>query len=338
MGRNLKKFQSFKVAESQSNSRFDSLTLWFFDSLYKSISSTIIVLFLIPFFLSPITIFAQSKNGGLDISPAYSDITVGKPGERKEILFTFTNRTQTVLQLELFPIDFSQTGTQGTISFLNTSAGNYTYSLASFLSFASRDITINTGEKVDVPVTVTNRPDLRPGGHYAAVVARLKNSGDTSDETKILPSVAGLIYLRKTGGERYNISLKDIQGFPSFITFSIPKTVTLLFQNEGNVHLVPYGRVDVTDMTGKLVQKGIVNTPSYILLPESRRKISVSLDVVGSLLPISLQTMKIYGHDAKYKTTYLYQNTFLYINPMIAVGFIICIVFAILLVRKRKKT
>lgn len=276
------------------------------------------------------------NNSSLEVSPAYIDINLEKPDEVQNVQIVFTNHSKSPLTLQVFPIDFKQADDFGAIQLL-TAPGSYSYSLSSFLSLESDTVLLDAGQKKSFAVTIKNREDLSPGGHYAAVVAKVVDSSK-NDLPSVSPAVSSLILLRKMGGERFNMSLKDVNWPENTVVFEYPNQINVTFQNEGNIHIIPYGRIDITDMFGRLIFKGIVNTSSLAVFPESRRHIFVDMQQVEKALPISINTIKVEGQDSLRKVNYKYSETFFYVNPLVVL--IIVIVFAGLIwmkVRKRRK-
>lgn len=281
-------------------------------------------------------IFASTQNV-LEVSPAYLDVTLGKTEARKTIQITYTNKSNQSVALELYPIDFNQSDDTGAYGFLGQSPGSYSYSLSSFLSFESNRIDLDPGQKHVFTIVVQNRPDLSPGGHYAAVVAR-QIQDSTSTAESVAPAVSTMIFLEKKGGERFNVSLQDVDwpGFP--VEISYPSQLMLTFQNDGNVHVLPYGTVIIKDMFGRVVDKGSINESSLKVLPETRRIIAVTMHGIAVSLPISFNTISINGHDSQNKTNFSYSDTYFYVNPFFLLSIVVLFIAAIFLLRyKRKK-
>ncbi len=275
--------------------------------------------------------FAQSPNQGLEISPAFKDITIENSSEVKTIDLTLTNHTNAPLTLEMFPIDFKTQDEFGNLSFLGANSGSYSYSLSSFLSLESNRLDLSPKQKKVFRVQITNRDDLSPGGHYAAIVAKMVTAqGDNKSlSTAVAPSVSSLILLRKSGGERFNLSLVDVD-YPQLVSMSNPKTLNLKFQNEGNIHLVPYGTIEIKDLFNRTLFKGPINTSSLKVFPESRRKIAVELVKSSFVLPISFNTITIQGRDSLKKTNFLYRESYIYIHPLLALLIILSFLLIIL--------
>ncbi len=281
--------------------------------------------------------YAAANDTGLTVRPAYVDISILDSQQSKDLDFVYTNHSQTTVTLQMLPIDFKQTDPLGTVGFVQPGGGSYSYSLASFLSFSTDSITIQPGESQKVAVKVTNRPDLSPGGHYAAIVAKLVSEPSADGKTTVAPSISSLIFLRKAGGERYNLSLKEVSGFSS-LNFSYPDALRLKFQNEGNVHLVPYGTAEIRDMFGRLLYKGVLNNSSAIILPESQRVIYTNLDTITWSWPFSINTLTIRGRDSLNKTVFIYNDSGFFIDPLgIGVAVILLAIVVWYQIKKSKK-
>lgn len=283
--------------------------------------------------IQPVTA-VERKDSSIEVSPAYIDISLEKPDEIQQVAVVFTNHSNLPITLQIFPIDFKQADDFGAIQMLQN-PGSYSYSLSSFLSLEADTVLLDAGQKKPFMITIKNREDLSPGGHYAAVVAKVINA-ETSLPS-VSPAVSSLILLRKIGGERFNLSLKDVNWPDNTVVFEYPGQINLTFQNEGNIHVIPYGRIDVTDMFGRLIYKGIVNTSSSAVFPESRRHIFVEMEMVEKYFPISINTIKIQGQDSLRKITYSYTETFLYINPIVILVLVLIVVGLVWINKRNKK-
>lgn len=268
-----------------------------------------------------LTQVASAQERGIRISPALLDIVLDETEDEKQIQVTIENLTNNTVQLALSAIDFRQANETGGIDFSGVDSQDYSYSLASFISFETSSVTIEKGSSETVTIKVMNRPDLSPGGHYAAIVGhQVMNLVDEADRTAtVRPAVSSLVLLRKTGGEVFSISLLETN-WPKTIMFGFPnRQLELLFQNEGNVHLIPYGTVTISDMFGHEITRGTINNSSSIIFPEARRWLDVRLNPISYKLPVSFVTMNIKGRDSIDKTTFVYQQTALLINPLILI-------------------
>lgn len=283
-------------------------------------------------------VLAQEKRAksGIEIAPAFVEVDLTTAAQSKEIKIELTNHSPETVRLRMFPIDFKQSDEQGRLTFFTNNTGTFSYSLSSFLSFEADQLILSPKEKKIFTVVVRNRADLSPGGHYAAVVGSLINE-QNSGETQIAPAVSSLILLRKVGGEYFNLSLKEV-GWPErWVVLGYPSTLTLMFQNEGNIHMIPYGRAEIRDIFGRLVYKGIINTSSTRVFPESRRRIDVEMKKVEGGFPFSINILKVEGQDSLKKATYSYREYFLYVNPFTAMLTFTAVVIALVGIKLVKK-
>lgn len=277
----------------------------------------------------------SAQDGSVAVSPAFNDIVIGPGVTRQTVELTYTNRSTSVVELEIGSVDFKQQD-NGVIQFVGQDAGSYSYSLASFLTPEASSLVLNPGEKKIFEVAVQNRQSLSPGGHYAAVVAKLKAAGRIGLGAKVEPSLSALILLRKTGGERFNMSLTASDWPQDTFVFSVPRSVLFTFQNEGNVHLIPYGTAEIKDIFGRVTHKGVLNTSSLRVFPETRRYIGADFNKIAWQLPLSLNSFTVKGNDSLNKVAFTYNASFIYIDPLISGMIVISLIGIWILLRKRK--
>lgn len=274
------------------------------------------------------------SKGTLQVEPAYVEVTLNKDQPEETFDIFYTNNSTSPVTLDIFPVDFKQASDKGGISFLGKEANTYSYSLSSFLTFEANQLVVDPGEKRKYTVRVKNRQDLSPGGHYAAVVARVASEGK---QTVVAPALSSLIYMKKVGGELFHINVSDLDWPKSVFVFHIPNKTNVIFQNEGNIHIIPYGKVEIKDLFGRVIYNGSLNSSSAIVMPESRRLIPVELHNVGYNFPLAFNIFTLSGHDSLNKVGYSYQETFIYIHPGMA-GFLPLLIFLVwILIRRRKR-
>lgn len=283
-----------------------------------------LLIHLFSFLFLPAGSFAQES--GIKVSPAFLEVVLGESESEKDVEVEIENLTDDTVQISLFAIDFRQANENGGIDFLGVNSQDYSYSLASFISFETTSITLQKGEKDTVNVKITNRPDLSPGGHYAAIVGNVESdTGSLNESAEVKPAISSLILLRKSGGEVFSMSLLETN-WPKTLMFGFPdRQMQILIQNEGNVHLIPYGTVIIKDIFGNEITRGTINNGSFIILPESRRWIDVRLNPFSYNFPLSFVTIDIKGRDNIDKTTFVYQQTALLINPVVILGGLVLI-------------
>jgi len=288
------------------------------------------------FFLSTpsSTIAAEdSTKNSLVIAPAYQTIDI-KKGESVTSQMTLTNNSQKTMTFNLFTLNFAQND-KGLIEFLNKDNTTYSYALASFINLQQDSITVEAHSKETVEFTINDRQDLSPGGHYAAIVAQADTQSQIKGATQFTPALASLLLLRKIGGEIFNLSLKDVSWPHNMLHFTYPSTISLVFQNEGNIHVIPRGRIDVYDMFGRNIYKGVLNTASQYVFPSSRRTISIPLKKISFTLPFSVDHIVIKGNDSLNKVSFAYRNTYIHADPLALLLFVVIIILLIIIIKKK---
>lgn len=216
---------------------------------------------------------AQVKQG-ITVTPSIIrlDLSTDKP----EAELFYQNSTNNQIELSFSAQDFSELEEGGRVKFLlEKDAKNYQYSLTSWISFEKQSITLSPGEQQKIKVFV-NKDKLTPGGHYAAIQAGLKQSAQEGQQVPVKAILSSLLFVRTaTGNEREEISLQSASPIRTFLGF--PDTFLLRLQNKGNVELIPYGLIEIKDVFGNVVAKGIINEGSLITLPESIRRLDIPI-------------------------------------------------------------
>ncbi len=259
--------------------------------LHRLRLSIFVGLLTLAFSVSTGLVHAQSV---LTLDPAFQEVVITADDSEVETTISYSNESSESVELELFAYDFTQTDLLGSVGLLPGDV-SYPHTLASFLEFEQNRFVLNPQEKKNVTIRVRNRGSLTPGGHYAAVVARVVQSADVQATQQVVPAVSALILVRKTGGEQYHLSLSSTDWNPGAIEFSVPDKVELLFRNDGNVHDIPRGTVEAKSLFGKTLYQGTVNESSFYLLPGTQRRIPVKLRKSHSLLPLEIVTVTMSG-------------------------------------------
>ncbi len=243
------------------------------------------LVFSLALFFESCPVKAQEKPKGFTVNPFFQDVTLEKDQAAASFQVEITNNTENLVVLKLSVLDFGTLDETGGAAFLGA-AENLTnkYALASWIILERDGLVLDPGEKQAVKVTIQNKESLSPGGHYAAILAKVDkgdNQGRAALEVAFDSSLSSLIFARKIGGEIYGMELKE--KIISENIFQMPFEIKLRFQNTGNVHVVPRGLVEITDPLGRLVRKGIINNESGRLLPETFRTFRIPLKTVAPI-------------------------------------------------------
>lgn len=274
----------------------------------------------------------------MTVEPAYQEIEITENDAAVDAVLTFKNQSDNPQQVELFAYDFKQTDHFGSLALLDGINNNYLHTLVSYLSFEKDSVIIQAHSEEEVVVKIKNRVSLSPGGHYAAVIARSVDDRMQSQQ-KILPAISSLLLVRKVGGERVNLSLKEILWDPKFIVTHLPEKVELMFENGGNIHVAPRGTIKIIDVFGRTVSQGIINDSSLYLLPGTFRRIPVTLQPSRPFFPVMLFFLDASGSSDKGEIAFHSELSFLYVDwrGIILLSGLFGFIVAFLTYTKRKK-
>ncbi len=264
------------------------------------------IFLLISLYLSLFPADARAEREGIfSVSPLFTDISIEEGEKTKDFQLKVANRTAEPVVLRLSLIDFGSLNESGGIAFLGKEAGGISrYALASWITPEKDVVTLLPDTEEALRFTLENRESLSPGGHYGAVLFSVEREGmsqeDPASSVSVNSTFSALIFARKEGGIVQELSVKG-QDFGAYSWWSgLPREVSVRFQNSGNVDVVPRGRIGVTDPSGRLVAKGILNEESARILPESFRTYRLRLSALSpSLMPGSYTVTTEYRFDGQ---------------------------------------
>jgi hypothetical protein len=272
----------------------------------------------------------DTTSNAITLSPFLQNITIQPADATKTFQLALTNHSLSIQELDLATHDFGSLNDSGGVLLVG-SKDDYArhYGLTSWLTLETDTVVLGPGESREVQVSVNNRDDLQPGGHYGAVVASVKNLDDQSGNHVVInQQLLSLILVDKQGGDHYNLKLAGVEQNGNWL--HLPDDIKLHFQNPGNVHVVPRGRVLLKNPAGTVVAQGIINSDSAYILPASFRDIYVRLSPVGHSLPLPgiYHTEVSYRYDGINQTaTKSYAVRF--INLKLYLGFAVLIIVGV---------
>lgn len=248
-----------------------------------------------------------AQDGSFSVSPLYHEITILEGDQVQRIPMELTNRTDADAAFRLSSVDFGALDESGGVAFLGGD-GDFEkrYGLASWIIPENDTVIIPAGTSETIYVRLENRESLSPGGHYGAMLFQMVQDEPISAENSsvsIRSSFASLFFVKKQGGEVVGFEYKGISDTRVAMS-GIPEKISVKFQDSGNIHLVPRGRILVTDMFGRIVRKGIINDDSGRILPESFRVFPVMLKPVSrAYFPGKYSVSVEYRYDGKEEMT-----------------------------------
>lgn len=279
------------------------------------------------------TAHAQTSSNLIQIAPAFQEIVIDDTQASVSATLQLSNSSQIDQTFQFYPLEIKQFDAEGRVVLADKPLNNNDYSIASFVTFSESEWVVPAGQSVTVPFTITNAPRLSPGGHYAALIARLKTN--SADRQQVLPAISSFVLIRKVGGELYHLSLSSVSLADRLIHWSLPKQIPLTFSNQGNIHVVPRGTVTLTDLFGRVVYEGAINLESLFVFPGSQRTLQASLKPVAFAWPIMWYNGTITARSEPGNVPVSRSFQVLVIEPWISIGLTAIVICSIVLTWKR---
>lgn len=152
------------------------------------------------------------------------------------------------------------------------------YSLRDYLKPEITNFTLKHNERIILPVEVAIPSNAEPGGRYGSVLVTTVPSAEelaleknkAKGQTKLVSRLGTLFFIRIKGDVKEEGLLKDFRTREgkSFFEKS-PIALELLFENNGNVHLMPYGLIEIKNIFGKRIEE--INLDPWFVMPDSLR-------------------------------------------------------------------
>jgi hypothetical protein len=290
----------------------------------------------------PSRVLAQSTTSAITLTPTFQEVVLEASESAKESTITIKNATTQPQTFEVFAVSINQIDSNGAITFSDKPLTGSDDPFSAEVSVAEPEVTLEPGTQQAVAFTVNNTINLSPGGHYVSLIVRAKPP--TSDQTNqsVLPAISSFLLIRKVGGERYNLSLQKMAfSSASPVWWQRPRSVTLAFNNQGNVHTIPRGQVLITDLFGRVVIEGTINEGSQFVLPSIPREIAVKLRTLRWSLPIMIFKTTVKGYSDPGQMPFEQTAYNGYVSRSALIGLLMVATIVVLALRKwrrRKRT
>lgn len=209
------------------------------------------------------------------VEPGKTEIFVN-PGESVTKSIFITNRIGKNVKFKLTTEDLVGTNDPlSPIKLLGDERGPY--SLKDFIKPEITEFTLGLGERISIPVVVSVPIDAEPRGYYGALIVSnepdVLSNEDTNKQgqARLISRIGALFLLRINGEGKESGSLEDFKIIGPSKAFyeNRPKGFEIAFKNNGNVHLVPHGKIMIRNILGKNV--GEIPVDAYFSLPDSVR-------------------------------------------------------------------
>jgi len=197
------------------------------------------------------------------------------PGEKYTRELYITNRIGETMDFKVEIEDFKGSrDPKEAVILLGEEKGPY--SLKDYLTPEITEFTLSHGQRMILPVEISIPPDAEPGGLYGSIlvsahpiltpaeVEELKAKG----QIKLVSRLSSLFFIRVKGEAKEDGLLKDFKIEKKYYEKG-PIPFQILFENNGNVHLAPYGVIEIYNILGKKVDE--IELDTWFALPDSLR-------------------------------------------------------------------
>jgi len=220
---------------------------------------------------------ANQAGNGFRISPVRSEYTIDK-GASETMVITLENPTAGPISAKAVTNNFiasdKEDGEPRLI--LDDSAQQPANNFKSLIG-PLPDVTLKPGQKREISVTINVPKDANSGGYYGAI-RFVPSDGREGGNVALTASVGSIVLVRVPGNLIEKLSLVQLAASQegktkSFITGG-DVSITARLKNVGNIHVQPFGKVQVKGMFGKVVAEYELNStdPRANILPNSIRK------------------------------------------------------------------
>lgn len=157
------------------------------------------------------------------------------------------------------------------------------YSFKDYLVPDVDEFKLDFGQKISIPVKIAIPKNFSPGGYYSALLITNQPSKEDleSGGARTVSRVGAEFFIRVKGEAKvegklsdFNIARSDdVNKTAKSLFTSGPFLFQVLFENSGNVHLAPYGQIEIKNIWGGTV--GQTKLDAYFSMPNSLRYRSV---------------------------------------------------------------
>jgi hypothetical protein len=211
--------------------------------------------------------------GDFLLGPGKTEIWLN-PGEKATREVSVTNRLGKKTNFKVEVQDFI--GSRDSKEIILWTEEETPYSLKNFLKPEIEEFTLSHGQKITIPVEISIPSEASPGGYYGAVIISAlpeKKEGEGKPQVEIIPRLANLFFVRVKGEVKEDGFLKDFKTKKKFYEKG-PIDFEIYFENNGNIHLMPYGLIEIKNLLGKKL--GEIEIGPFFALPQSLRLREVS--------------------------------------------------------------
>lgn len=263
---------------------------------------------------------AQVASQSIEVSPPTQEVAVD-PGKTITVKTKLRNNTPKILPISVKIEDFTAQGDEGQVAL----DGKSKWSVTGWTKVSPSTFKLEGGAEQEVTATITVPKDAA-GGRYGSFVFAV-DTAKTPNAASVSQEIASLFLLRVSGPVNETVALTSFSA-PSFQEFG-PVPFSMSFQNNGNVHVKPFGLISVTDMFGNKTADIVVRGAN--IFPEASRTISSELSKKFLFGQYHANLVMYYGSTNQTLTG----STSFIVFPVRIAGGILVILIILFLLRKR---
>lgn len=213
---------------------------------------------------------AQKTNQGLTLHPSNFDVSLSLGTPYTGIVYV-DNHSDVNVPVTVLVRNFTAQGEEGGV---DITTKDTTYSLAKWVNISPTTATIPAKGTQKFTFTITAPVGAEPGGHFGSLVFKTVPSSNLQGSGAVVSQeLASLILARTPGEAKEDAVVESLTTDKQFYEFG-PVNFTLRVKNNGNVHIQPFGAIQVTDMFGRKFDVPLVPTN---VLPDAIRRIPATL-------------------------------------------------------------
>jgi len=221
-----------------------------------------------------------ANTGNIAVGPGKTELLLA-PGDSYILNISATNMSGMTKIVKFTTEDMGASNDPSTpIQFLGDQKGPY--SLKDFVKPEVEQITLLSGSRVTMPVTISIPMGVAPGGLYGAIMVAAENlpgvssvvdNGQAVSQVNLITRVGVLLFIRIKGDVLESSYLKDFTADKNLYEKG-PVSFKITSENTGSVYLSPYGSIEVKDMFGRTVDQRDIDP--WFVLPKSDRSRAIS--------------------------------------------------------------
>lgn len=256
----------------------------------RTMKRALLILTILLGLLAPNLRAQQAPQSALAVSPAIFEAVLD-PGKTTKQKITVTNTANVPLPIKASVKSF-------TVNEEVASENRGIFDASTWFKVQEPDFILQPKQKREVHLTITPPTDAEPGGHYATVYFQpLLPAEVLSDTTAYLTARVGVLAFMIVKGDIIEQAKPAGPLSTAKIQQSGPINFRFKVKNEGNVHLLPTGRVTIYDWRNREVAK-LPLAPTMIL-PKTQKELTVTWDKTRSFGLYHAKLDLVYGSEHK---------------------------------------